>query len=186
VETPVCSAAEARARAAGAADRITIVQVEPGPLPFDAAAFDVVFSKDSIIHIPDKAALAAEAFRVLAPGGMFAASDWLMSHDGPPSPEMTRYIASEGLDFAMASPERYQAAMAGAGFEAVRLVNRNPWYAEVAAAELAELTGPNRPDWEARHGADFIAHQIQTWSLMVPVLQSGEHCPHHIRGVKPG
>jgi hypothetical protein len=29
----------------------------PGPLPFESASFDVVFSKDAIVHIPDKAAL---------------------------------------------------------------------------------------------------------------------------------
>ena len=72
----------------------------------DAAAGrrrDIVFSKDSIVHIPDKEALAADAFRVLKPGGWFVASDWLISHDEP-SPEMADYIAKEDLDFGMARP----------------------------------------------------------------------------------
>jgi phosphoethanolamine N-methyltransferase len=64
-------------------------------------------------------------------------------------------------------------------------VDRSPWYAQVAAAELQELSGPRRATWEARHGAEFIAHQIETWTAMVPVVRSGEHCPHHIRGRKP-
>lgn len=185
VEDPVCTAARARAAKEGLSDRISVEKVVPGPFPFRDHAFDVVFSKDSIIHIPDKEALAAEVFRVLRPGGQFAASDWLRSHDGTPSPEMAHYIALEALDFAMASPERYRRAMEGAGFRDVELVNRSPWYAEVAQAELEELSGPNRARWEARHGRDFIAHQIGTWTAMVPVLQSGEHCPHHIRGRKP-
>ena len=185
VEDPVCAAARARMAAEGLSDRISVEKVVPGPFPFRDQSFDVVFSKDSIIHIPDKEALAAEAFRVLKPGGRFAASDWLRSHDGAPSPEMARYIALEALDFAMASPDRYRAAMEGAGFGDVELVNRSPWYAGVAEAELQELSGPNRADWEARHDAAFIAHQIETWTAMVPVLQTGEHCPHHIRGRKP-
>ncbi|SEL21508.1 phosphoethanolamine N-methyltransferase [Roseovarius azorensis] len=185
VEDPVCAAARARVAAAGLSDRITVEKVVPGPFPFRDQSFDVVFSKDSIIHIPDKEALAAEAFRVLKPGGRFAASDWLRSHDGAPSAEMAHYIRLEALDFAMASPERYRAAMDGAGFRDVELVNRSPWYAGEAAAELQELSGPNRADWEARHDAAFIAHQIETWQAMVPVLRTGEHCPHHIRGRKP-
>lgn len=185
VEGPVCEAARRRASEAGLEDKIEIVQVSPGPLPFDEGTFDIVFSKDSIIHIPDKAALAADVFRVLKKGGVFAASDWLTNHDGEMSPEMAHYVKMEDLDFQMASPATYEAAMAGAGFEEVRLVNRNPWYAEVSAAELAELTGPNRARWEARHGADLIVDQIKIWDAMQPVLKSGEHCPHHIRGRKP-
>lgn len=186
VETPVCAASTHRVAQACLSDRITIREVSPGPLPFDDAAFDVVFSKDSIIHIPDKEALAADVFRVLKPGGWFAASDWLISHDGAPSPEMAHYIALEDLDFAMASPHRYAAALQAAGFTDIALTNRNPWYAKVAQLELARFLGPERPDFEAAHGADLIADQIATWQAMIGVLQSGEHCPHHLRARKPG
>jgi len=185
VENPVCTAARDRVARHGLQDRIEIVKVTPGPLPFDADSFDVVFSKDSILHIPDKAVLAADVFRVLRPGGRFAASDWLISHDGDPSPEMAAYIESEALEFAMASPARYGVAMAEAGFADVELVSRNPWYTEVAQQELALLSGSRRADWEGQHGADFIAHQIETWTRMVGVLRSGEHAPHHIRARKP-
>ncbi len=186
VEDPVCAAARTRVARAGLSDKIDIQKVAPGPFPFVDEHFDVVFSKDAIIHIPDKEAMAAEAFRVLRPHGRFAASDWLISHDEAPSPEMAQYIAEEGLDFGMASPDRYRAAMVDAGFVDVELVDRNPWYAEVSAAELAELSGPNKARWQEKHGADFINHQIEIWKTMQPVLHSGEHCPHHIRGTKPG
>jgi phosphoethanolamine N-methyltransferase len=186
VEDPVCTAARARVAAAGLSDRIDIVKVQPGPMPFADAYFDVVFSKDSILHIPDKVAMATEVFRILKPGGQFAASDWLISHDDTPSPEMIHYLRMEDLEFAMASPTRYRAAMEAAGFADVVLVNRNPWYAEVAKAELAALTGPNEAAWKKRHAPAFIDHQIALWTAMVPVLETGEHCPHHIKGRKPG
>lgn len=185
VEEPVCAAARRRAEEGGVSSRVTIEKVSPGPFPFPDESFDVVFSKDSIIHIPDKAAMASDAFRILKPGGMFAASDWLIGHDGDPSPEMVEYIKSEDLDFAMASPGTYEKAMRQAGFEDVELVNRNPWYAKVAAEELAWLTGDRRPGLEDRHGKEFIGHQVETWTKMLRVLESGEHCPHHIRGRKP-
>jgi phosphoethanolamine N-methyltransferase len=185
VEADVCAAARRRVAAAGLTDRIEIIEVAPGPFPMPDASVDIVFSKDSIIHIPDKEWLAAEAFRVLRPGGWFVASDWLISHDGEPSPEMAHYIAMEDLGFAMASPSRYRRALDAAGFIDVRLVNRNPWYREQARTELARLQGPDRGRFEKILGAEAIASQITTWQAMLPVVETGEHCPHHFRGRKP-
>ena len=185
VEGPVCAAARRRAEAAGLSDRVEIRQVEPGPMPLPDESADVVFSKHSIVHIADKEALARDVFRVLAPGGRFAASDWLLAHDGPPSPELEAYLRSEDLDFGMASPARYTRALEQAGFAEVRLTNRNRWYRNQARAELARLEGPERPEFEALMGADEIARQIRTWRAMIVVVDTGEHCPHHLRARKP-
>ena len=144
VEASVVAHARAKVERAGLQDRIEIRRVEPGPMPLRDASVDIVFSKDSIVHIPDKEALAADAFRVLKSGGWFVASDWLISRDGEPSPEMADYIAKEDLDFGMASPERYRRALEGAGFVDVSLTNRNPWYRGVARQELARMEDAGR------------------------------------------
>jgi phosphoethanolamine N-methyltransferase len=185
VERGVCEAARAFVARAGMADRVEIRQVAPGPFAFGDAEFDAVFSKDSIVHIPDKHFLAREAFRVLKPGGLFVASDWLIGHDGEPSPEMKAYIEAEALDFGMASPATYRAALEAAGFVDIVLRDRNPWYREVAKAELARLTGPERAAFEGALGPAEVAKQINTWSKMIVVLDTGEHRPHHFRARKP-
>lgn len=185
VEASACAAARQLAERWGVGDRVEIRQVAPGPLPLEDGSVDLVFSKDSIVHIADKHALAREAFRVLRSDGWFAASDWLISHDGEPSPEMAAYIAAEDLDFRMASPDRYRDALVTAGFEDIRLVNRNPWYREQAKAELARLQGPERPEFEAMLSAGEIEDQLKTWRAMIAVLETGEHCPHHLRGRRP-
>ena len=184
VEDPVCEAAMKRFDNKGLSHKVSVIKVQPGPFPFDKESFDVVFSKDSIIHVPDKFGLAREAYRVLRTGGQFAVSDWLISHDENPSAQMADYIKAEGLDFAMASPVTYGAALREAGFSHVELVNRNTWYAEVAVEELKWLMGTKRAGLSARHGKDFIDEQIDIWSKLVKVLHLGEHCPHHIRAQK--
>jgi phosphoethanolamine N-methyltransferase len=185
VEDPVLDHARGLVAKAGLGGRIGLVKVAPGPLPFPPGCFDVVFSKDSIVHIPDKPALMAEVFRVLRPGGRFIASDWLIGHDGPPSPQMAAYIASEGLDFGMASPSAYAAAMRGAGFVEVSTESRNAWYREVAPQELARLRGPVGEAAARLVGRDFVEHNAGIWERMIPVLASGEHCPTHLRALKP-
>ena len=185
VETTMVEYARAKVERAGLQDRIEIRKVEPGPMPLPPAGVDIVFSKDSIVHIPDKEALAADAFRVLKPGGWFVASDWLISHDGEPSPEMADYIAREDLDFGMASPARYRRALEAAGFVDVSLTNRNPWYRTLAREELARLEGVGRDAFLTVLDEAALNEQVGIWRAMIVVLDSGEHCPHHFRGRKP-
>ena len=185
VETTMVAHARAKVERGGLEGRIEIRKVEPGPLPLPDASVDIVFSKDSIVHIPDKEALAADAFRVLKPSGWFVASDWLISHDGEPSPEMADYIAMEDLDFGMASPARYRRALEAAGFVDVSLTNRNPWYRTVARGELARLEGAGRDAFLKVLGEAALDEQVGIWRAMIVVLDSGEHCPHHFRGRKP-
>ncbi len=65
VEEPVLARAAAAISERGLVDRIELKKVRPGPLPFPDEHFDLVFSKDSIIHIQDKTALYADIFRAL-------------------------------------------------------------------------------------------------------------------------
>jgi SAM-dependent methyltransferase len=184
VEAPVIEVATARAHEAGLADRVHFVRADPGPLPFADGAFDIVFSKEALLHIPGKPALCAEMFRVLAPGGEVAAGDWMVCHDGEMSEDMKAYVAHEDLGFAMGSPAEYESAMKAAGFTDVRTVPRNTWYRDRAARELAEMTGPRHAELVAACGQAYVGYQIATWTLMLKVLESGEHCPTHLFGRK--
>jgi SAM-dependent methyltransferase len=186
IEEPVVSVARRRAEQRCLSERALFVWAAPGPLPFPDAAFDVVFSKDALLHVPDKDALFAEIFRVLKRGGVFAASDWLIGHDGEPSSDMKAYVAAEGLSFSMKSPARHRLAMERAGVTDIAITDRNGWYREVARGELARLKGPLYETAAAAVGAAYVDKNIRTWEAMQKVLDSGEHRPTHLRGWKPG
>ena len=184
VEDSVLSHARSLVADKGLTGHVGLVKVAPGPLPFPPGTFDVVFSKDSIIHIPDKHALMAEVARVLKPGGWFLASDWLIGVEVI-SPQMAAYIAAEGLDFGMATPARYGAAMAAQGFHEIRITSRNAWYREEARREVARMKGDLGAKAAAVVGQDFVDQNIGIWERMIPVLDTGEHCPTHLAGQKP-
>jgi SAM-dependent methyltransferase len=169
---------------AGLADRIQSRCVVPGPLPFGSGSFDVVFSKDSIVQIPDKAALFAEIHRVLRPGGRFLASDWLRGGNGPYSPEMMEFFRLEGIAYNMASLEDSAAALRRAGFVDVEVRDRNAWYLGLAERELASLDGPMRALIVERIGAEKAAHFIADWRQLVLVVRCGELRPGHLKAVK--
>ena len=185
VESGVIDKATDRAQQAGLDKQLTFICVEPGPLPFEEGAFDVVFSKDAMIHIAEKEALFTEVFRVLAPGGVVAACDWMSSTDGPFSEELKRYIELEDLGFGMASPARYRDAMASAGFKDIVMTDRNAWYKEVVARECEALEGPFYEKLAATVGRDYIDHSIDVWRALKLVVDRGELRPTHMRARKP-
>lgn len=184
VEPEVVEKASAAAERAGHAGRLSFVAVEPGPLPFADSRFDVVFSKDAIVHIPDKHTLAQEIFRVLAPGGVFAASDWMAGSDGPRSAAMQHYEQVEGLGFGLASPDRYFAALRAAGFERISYRDRTHWLRERTHRELVQLAGPLRPSLEASVGKEFLDHEVQVWQALCAVLDTAELGAGHWRARK--
>jgi SAM-dependent methyltransferase len=185
VDRGLIERAKKRAAEAGLGGSVTFRTVTPGPLPFAAGAFDLVFSKDAMVHIEDKEALFADIFRILRPGGSVAASDWMSGTDGPFSAAMAYYLDVEGLGFGMASPSRYRTAMAAAGFRDIRMIDRNTWYAPIAHREHDALAGPLYDKLVARVGKAFVDHEIEVWRAMTIVVDSGELRPGHLRARKP-
>lgn len=173
-----------RIEAAGLGDRIRGQLVTPGPLPFPDASFDVVFSKDSLVQIPDKPAVFAEVRRVLRPGGRFIASDWLRGGEGEYSPEMLEYFRLEGIAYNMASPAESARALEAAGFVDVNVRDRNAWYLGLARREVAAMQRPWLPILTQQIGADRAAHFVANWQQLVVVLERGELRPCHLKAVK--
>jgi len=174
-----------RVERAGLGRRIEPRLVDGGALPFEDGRFDVVFSKDSLVQIPDKRALFGEILRVLRPGGRFVASDWLRGGAGEYSAEMMEYFRLEGITYNMATLEESAAALRAAGFEQVEIRDRHAWYRELAQRELAAMEGPLSQTIASRIGTSRAAHFIANWRQLVLVLERGELRPGHLRASKP-
>ena len=166
-------------------ERLQFQCVEPGPLGFDAASFGIVTSKDSIIHISDKHELARDIFRILQPGGWFAASDWLAGYENKPSPEMQAYLDAEGLGFGLASATTYSAALQAAGFIDIGCVDRHQWYQQQARVEREQLGGILYSGLESIVGTEFLEHEIEVWDKMIVAIDQGQLRPTHLRARKP-
>jgi phosphoethanolamine N-methyltransferase len=98
---------------------------------------------------------------------------------------MQQYIESEGLSFDMSPPERYEKALAKAGFKDIVLRDRNSWYRQLARKEYEQMKGPLYQTLVERAGRVETDRNIETWRTMCVVLDSGELRPGHMRAVKP-
>ncbi len=184
VEAPLIEQGRARIAHAGLADRIDLEQVEPGPLPFADASFDLVFSKDAMIHIPDKCAIYTEIHRVLRPGGALAFSDWFGSA-APPTPELDRWLEIVGLTFRMRPIEEAAALLGEIGFAQVTIRDRNRWYLEWMDQELARLSGAALDGLARRIGREAATQRRHSSLAKLEVVRQGQLRPGHVRARKP-
>ena len=164
--------------------RVDFQLVTPGPLKLPESSFDVVFSKDALIHIPDKAAIYREIFRVLRPGGVFAASDWLAGQNMS-APEWLRYRKLGHLDFAMATASEAEAMLHDAGFIDVSSVDRNGWYSEVTKQEVRDLEGPLRDRLLGVVDEDLYRHWLEVRRTLRDAVNIGALRPTYLRGYRP-
>lgn len=185
VEPQLIARAERNAQEAAVGDAVDCRLVEPGPLPFEPASFDVVFSKDALIHIPDKKALYLEILRVLKPGGIFAASDWLAGEGAMENAAFRRYIDLGHLKFTMVTASETAEIMRESGFEEVETRDRNAWYAEVSAQEVAAIEGPLRERIIEVSSVEAYERWSAARRALAAATAGGALRPTHLRGCRP-
>ena len=184
VESGPLRRAQNNALEAGVANRIEFRHVAPGHLPLPDTSVDVVFSKDSMIHIPDKGAIFAEIYRVLRPGGVCAVGDWLAGENRETSPEWQRFQSLVKLSFVMATARESEAVMRAAGFAEVTSRDRNAWYAEVSRQEVEDLEGPLRARVIEIAGEETYAAWLKVRRALSESVVAGAMRPTHLRGFK--
>ncbi|CAI0380581.1 unnamed protein product [Linum tenue] len=96
-------------------------------------SFDVIYSRDTILHIQDKPALFRSFFKWLKPGGKVLISDYCKSA-GTASPEFAEYIKQRGYD--LHDVKAYGQMLKDAGFQEVIAEDRTDQFNQVLVREL--------------------------------------------------
>lgn len=113
-----CRAATTLTELVGLADRVTFRHGDALTMPFEDGRFDVVWSQNSIMNIPDQSRLFAEVHRVLVPGGTLALEAVFAGPvEGVIFP--TFWASAPELNFLM-TPAAARALLGTAGFREVR------------------------------------------------------------------
>ncbi|MDF1750543.1 MAG: methyltransferase domain-containing protein [Alphaproteobacteria bacterium] len=187
VEPQLIEHAERRFAQAELSGTITAELVKPGPLPFAADQFDLVFSKDAMLHIPDKQSLYKDVRRVLKPGGRLIASDWLRGGDEDSTvPDiLVEWGAQNGLKADFATPLQTESALRNAGFQSVEVQDRNAWYRDEIKKECLQVTGPGLQQLIAAIGMDNAEKRVRSYEIRREAVDEGVLRPCHLYGTKP-
>lgn len=96
-------------------------------------SFDVIYSRDTILHIADKLALFKQFHKWLKVGGKVFISDYCCS-DGEHSEHFRSYVKQRGYN--LLSPRRYGEVLEAAGFSNVKAQDRTDLFVRSLEKEL--------------------------------------------------
>jgi ubiquinone/menaquinone biosynthesis C-methylase UbiE len=185
VEEQLVDSARALVSAKGLSKQVKFELVNPGPLPFPDASFDVVFSKDAMVHIENKAALYAEVLRVLKPGGWFTAADWLWAEGAAESPVVDAWLSMGPLRFTFTPPAEALQAMINAGFAQPTITDHRVSLQQSNRTEIEILEGPARQRLAEIVGEKMANNRLASARGRQRALDSGDLIPSHLRGRRP-
>ena len=101
-------------RRVGLQDRVRTVLGNVMQVPLASTCMDAVVSQEAFLHVPDKGAAIAEAYRILRPGGRLVFTDWITHRPlaADEAETMWQGIAAQTLQ----SADGYRELLRGAGF----------------------------------------------------------------------
>jgi len=162
-------------QARGFISSVNFTTIHDNLLSFADATFDIIFSKESIIHVQNKQALFKELYRVLKPGGMIVIMDWFWKGWSPSQDFLQCWnFDSYGTAMHFATITEYVSFLTQAGFIDVESDDSSYLYLNDMRQELDLLYGTKGDEIRVLFDAQFLEGCIATWSSLCRMFESGE------------
>jgi len=161
--------AHERSRQSGAEASVRFLLADILTEPFEGT-FDVVWSRDALMHVHDKPRLFSRLHDLLDPGGRLVITDYARG-TSQGSTEFRDYVAQTG--YHLTDPASYGELLEGAGFTNVVVEDATGKFVDILRREPERLTA-NRADFLASFGEDDLNYLVERWAMKVRFCQAGE------------
>jgi phosphoethanolamine N-methyltransferase len=135
-----------------------------------AEPFDIVWSRDAFMHIPDKPQLFSRLHQLLAAGGRLVITDYARGK-APGSPEFEHYIQKTG--YHVIEPEEYGERLRAAGFGDVVVHDATARFVEILQSEADHLVS-NRTEFLASFSEADLTYLVERWAMKVGFCRNGD------------
>ncbi|KAJ6800848.1 phosphoethanolamine N-methyltransferase 1-like [Iris pallida] len=132
--------------------------------------FDVIYSRDTILHIQDKPILFKNFLKWLKPGGKVLISDYCMK-SGKPSEEFSEYIKQRGYD--LHDVDAYGQMLKDAGFHEVVAEDRTNQFVDVLQREL-DVVEKDKESFVADFSQEDYVEIVNGWKAKLKRTSTGE------------
>jgi phosphoethanolamine N-methyltransferase len=132
--------------------------------------FNIIWSRDAFMHIPDKAKLFSRLYSLMAPGGRLVITDYARGKT-PGSPEFEKYIEKTG--YSVIEPKQYGETLKSAGFVNIVVDDATAKFIEILRSEEDRLVN-NRSDFLASFSAADLDYLVDRWNMKIGFCQAGD------------
>jgi phosphoethanolamine N-methyltransferase len=158
-----------RAREQGMGEKVTFLLGDVLETAFPEP-FDIIWSRDAFMHIPDKPRLFRRLHELLAGGGRLVITDYARGKT-PASPEFERYIETTG--YAVVEPPEYGRLLQAAGFSDVVAGDATARFIEILQNEMDQLV-TNRAEFLTAFSEADLTYLMERWQMKVRFCRSGD------------
>jgi len=145
---------------------VTFAIADATKVEFPESTFDVVYSRDTILHIQDKVALFKRFVKFLRPGGKLMISDYCRGELDGLTEEFTEYVSQRG--YHLLTVNAYADAIREAGFVDVTGDDRTGQFVDCLQKELARLNKPEvRDDFLKSFSEDDLKYLEDGWKAKI-------------------
>lgn len=137
---------------------------------FPAESFDVVYSRDTILHIADKAALFQRFYSWLKPGGKVLITDYCCGMK-PWSQVFDEYVRQRG--YILYTPQEYGKFLEQAGFINVWAEDRTNQFVDVLNMELCRTEGIREEFTQLFSEEDYM-YIVESWKEKLQRCKIGD------------
>ncbi|MFY0568055.1 SAM-dependent methyltransferase [Archangium lansingense] len=159
--------ANARAQKEGLSDQVRFQVADAMELPFPEASFDAVWAFESLLHMPDRAHVLRNAFRVLRPGGILVLTDVTEQHV---LTDEERTLVYSGLMLtSLLRFQEYSLVVEAAGFSVEEALDITP-NTRRAMVGTDKLISKEQEGISAAYGTDFQAMTFELWPKIAAIF----------------
>jgi len=142
-------------------------------LPYQENSFDIIFSKEAILHVQDKTNMFRQFFKMLKPGGVIVIFDW-MHNSYDYSDDMKRFVTIDGLSYQFLKSIEYVSCLKTAGFSDIQVIDTSHITLEETESDCRSLEEEAGKTILEKFGSESLNYCKDSWNLQKRVLESGE------------
>ncbi|XP_076033764.1 uncharacterized protein LOC143020833 [Oratosquilla oratoria] len=136
---------------------------------YEVESYDVIYSRDTILHIKDKKKLLEKVYRWLKPGGTLLISDYC-STDKTPSTDFLRYVKDRG--YYLKTLEDTRTLLEETGYEDIEAEDRTDQFVLTHKEDLKYFL-PTRAAFVQEFSEQDFNHLVNSWNAQLRRCEEG-------------